>query len=87
MNTAAETLIEKIEVAGAAGQDAQPLISELWTVAPYMYGVAVDDMMEHFHARMSKRHAKQVAWREQTAANDLFKRATVRRLAAEKAGL
>ena len=86
MNTT-EALIEKIETADLFGQDVQPLISELWTIAPYMYGVAVDDMMEHFHAHMQKRHEKQVAWRAQSAANDLFKRQTVRRLAAEKAGL
>lgn len=86
MNTT-EALIEKIETADLFGQDVQPLISELWTTAPYMYGVAVEGMMEHFHARMQARHDKQVAWQAQCAANDLFKRQTIRRLAAEKAGL
>jgi hypothetical protein len=84
---ATETLIEKIETAALFGQDVQPLISELWTIAPYMYGVEVDDMMERFHAHMQARHDKQVAWAAQCAANDLFKRQTIRRLAAEKAGL
>jgi hypothetical protein len=86
MNTT-EALIEKIETADLFGQDTQPLISELWAAAPYMYGVEVNDMMEHFHAHMQKRHDKAVAWRAQCAANDLFKRQAVRRLAAEKAGL
>lgn len=84
---ATEALIEKIETSELFGQDVQPLISELWTIAPYMYGVAVEDMMERFHAHMQRRHDKQVAWAAQSAENDLFKRATVRRLAAEKAGL
>jgi hypothetical protein len=84
---ATETLIEKIETADLFGQDVQPLISELWTIAPYMYGVSADDMMEHFHARQQARHDKKVAWVAQSAAKDLFKRATVRRLAADKAGL
>ena len=86
MNTT-EALIEKIETGALFGQDVQPLISELWTVAPYMYGVAVDDMMEHFCARQQARHDKKVAWEAQKAASDLFKRQTIRRLAAEKAGV
>lgn len=84
---ATETLIEKIETADLFGQDTQPLISELWTVAPYMYGVAVNDMMDHFCARMQKRHDKKVAWAKMSAENNAFKQATIRRLAAEKAGL
>lgn len=82
-----EALIEKIETAALFGQDVQPLVSELWTVAPYMYGVEVDGMMEHFHARMQARHDKKVAWTKLSAESDAFKRATIRRLAAEKAGV